>query len=55
MTGKEFVHILANDESEIIQILLEILSKSGSRYCLVEKYPQLEASLPQSLRDELNK
>ncbi len=35
MTGKEFVHRLANDKSDIIRTLLEILSKTGSRYCLV--------------------
>ncbi len=55
MTGKKFVHRLANDESDIIRVLLEILSKRGSRYCIIERCPQLEAALPQSLRDELNK
>jgi len=35
MTGKEFVHRLANDKSDIIQLLLDILSKTGSRYCLI--------------------
>ncbi len=35
MTGKEFVHRLANDESDIIRVLLEIFSKTGSRYCLI--------------------
>jgi hypothetical protein len=35
MTGKEFVNRLTNGKSDIIQILLDILSKTGSRYCLI--------------------
>ena len=35
MTGKEFINRMANGESDIIQILLGILSKTGSRYCLI--------------------
>ena len=35
MTGKEFINSLANGKSDIIQILLDILSKTGSRYCLI--------------------
>jgi hypothetical protein len=35
MTGKEFVNRLANGKSDIIQVLLNILSKTGSRYCLI--------------------
>jgi hypothetical protein len=35
MTGKEFVNRLANGKSDIIQIFLDILSKTGSRYCLI--------------------
>ena len=35
MTGKEFVNSLANGKSDIIQILLDIVSKTGSRYCLI--------------------
>lgn len=35
MTGKEFVNRVANGKSDIIQILLDILSKTGSRYCLI--------------------
>jgi len=35
MTGKEFINFLANGKSDIIQILLDILSKTGSRYCLI--------------------
>lgn len=35
MTGKEFVNSLANDKSDIIQILLDILAKTDSRYCLI--------------------
>ena len=35
MVGKEFVNKLANDKSDMIQVLLDILSKTGSRYCLI--------------------
>lgn len=35
MTGKEFVKRMANGKSDIIQILLDILSKTSSRYCIV--------------------
>ncbi len=35
MTGKEFVNRIANGKSDIIQILLDILSKTSSRYCLI--------------------
>ena len=35
MTGKEFVNRVANGKSDIIQVFLEILSKTGSRYCLI--------------------
>jgi hypothetical protein len=35
MTGKEFVNRLANGKSDIIQTLLDILSETGSRYCLI--------------------
>jgi hypothetical protein len=35
MTGKEFVNRIANEKSDIIQLLLDILSKTGSRYCLI--------------------
>ncbi len=35
MTGKEFVNRVANGKSDIIQILLDILSETGSRYCLI--------------------
>jgi len=35
MTGKEFVNRLANGKSDIIQVFLDILSKTGSRYCLI--------------------
>ncbi|MBM4104586.1 MAG: hypothetical protein FJ263_11190 [Planctomycetes bacterium] len=35
MTGREFINKMANGESDIIQILLDILSKTGSRYCLI--------------------
>ena len=36
MVGKEFINRLANDKSDMIQILLDILSKTGSRYCVIE-------------------
>ena len=35
MVGKEFINRLANDKSDMIQILLDILNKTGSRYCLI--------------------
>jgi hypothetical protein len=35
MTGKEFVNRLANGKSDIIQTLLDILSGTGSSYCLI--------------------
>jgi hypothetical protein len=35
MTGKEFVNRLANGKSDIIQLFLDILSKTGSRYCII--------------------
>jgi hypothetical protein len=35
MTGKEFINSIANGQSDIIQTLLDILSKTGSRYCLI--------------------
>ena len=35
MVGKEFINKLANDKSDIIQILLDILSKTDSRYCII--------------------
>lgn len=35
MTGKEFVNRMANGKSDIIQVFLDILSKTGSRYCLI--------------------
>ncbi len=35
MTGKEFINSLAKGKSDIIQVLLDILSQTGSRYCLI--------------------
>jgi hypothetical protein len=35
MTGKEFMIALANGKSDIIQVLLDILSQTESRYCLI--------------------
>jgi hypothetical protein len=35
MVGKEFINRLANDKSDLIQVLLDILSKTGSRYCVI--------------------
>ncbi len=35
MTGKEFLNSLANRKSDILQLLLDILSERGSRYCLI--------------------
>ncbi len=35
MTGKEFINSIAHGKSDIIQIFLDILSETGSRYCLI--------------------
>ncbi len=35
MTNKEFINSLAKGKSDIIQVFLDILSKTGSRYCLI--------------------
>jgi hypothetical protein len=35
MTPKEFINSLANGKLDIIQILLEILEKTHSKYCLI--------------------
>ncbi len=35
MTGKEFLNSLARGRSDILQSLLEILSETNSRYCVV--------------------
>ena len=35
MTGKEFINSLANGKSDVIQLLLDILSETDSRYCLI--------------------
>jgi hypothetical protein len=35
MTGKEFLKSVANGKSDIIQILLDILAETDSRYCLI--------------------
>ena len=35
MTGKEFINSLANGKSDIIQLILDILSRTDSKYCLI--------------------
>ena len=35
MTGKEFLNSLANGKSDIIQMILDILSQTDSPYCLI--------------------
>ena len=35
MTGKEFLNFLANGESDIIQILLDIIAETASPYCVI--------------------
>jgi hypothetical protein len=35
MRGKEFLNSLANGKSDILQLLLDILSETGSRYCII--------------------
>jgi hypothetical protein len=35
MTGKEFINAVANGKLDIIQMILDILTETGSRYCLI--------------------
>ncbi|MEW6669523.1 MAG: hypothetical protein AB1512_30300 [Thermodesulfobacteriota bacterium] len=35
MTGKEFINCLANGKLDIIQTILDLLTETGSRYCLI--------------------
>jgi hypothetical protein len=35
MTSKEFINSLVNGKSDIIQVLLDILNETRSRYCLI--------------------
>ena len=35
MTGKEFINSVANGKLDIIQVILDLLAKTGSRYCLI--------------------
>ena len=35
MTGKEFLHFLANGQSDIVQILLDIIAETASPYCVI--------------------
>jgi len=35
MTDKEFLNALANGQSDIVQMLLDILNVTGSRYCII--------------------
>ena len=35
MTGKEFINSVANGKMDIIQIILDLLTKTGSGYCLI--------------------
>lgn len=35
MTGKKFLNALANGKTDLLQVLLDILSESGSPYCLI--------------------
>jgi hypothetical protein len=35
MTGKEFLNSLANGQSDIIQILLNVIAETASRYCVI--------------------
>jgi len=35
MTGKEFLNSLANGQSDIIQILLDIIAETASPYCVI--------------------
>jgi hypothetical protein len=35
MAGKEFLHSLANGQSDIVEILLDIIAKRASPYCVI--------------------
>jgi len=35
MTGKEFLNSLANGQSDIIQVLLDIIAETASPYCVI--------------------
>ena len=35
MIGKEFINSVANGKLDIIQMVLDILAETGSRYCLI--------------------
>jgi hypothetical protein len=35
MTGKEFINSVANGKLDIIQMILDILTETGSKYCLI--------------------
>ncbi|MBW2078095.1 MAG: hypothetical protein DRG87_09210 [Deltaproteobacteria bacterium] len=35
MLGKEFINSVANGKMDIIQMLLDVLAETGSRYCLI--------------------
>ena len=35
MTGKEFLNSLANGQSDIVQILLDIIAETASSYCII--------------------
>jgi hypothetical protein len=35
MTGKEFLNRVANGKADIIQVFLDILSQTNSRYCII--------------------
>ena len=35
MTGKEFLNSLANGQTDIVQLFLDILAKTGARYCVI--------------------
>jgi len=35
MTGREFLNSVANGQSDIVQLILDILAETGSRYCVI--------------------
>jgi hypothetical protein len=35
MAGKEFINSVANGKLDIIQMILDILTETGSKYCLI--------------------
>lgn len=35
MTGKEFLHAVANGETDLLQVLLDVLEETGAGHCVI--------------------